>query len=195
MIKVGITGGIGSGKTLVCQVFEKLGVPVFYADREAKKLQNEDPDVKKAMIEYFGAEIYDSTGLKKAVLASKIFNNPVALQKVNKIVHPAVRNLFTKWVKERQDSYDYVIEEAAILFETGLDKELDFNILVYAPEKLRIKRVTERDQAKEQEVKERMQHQMKDEEKINRADAVVYNDGSQMVLPQILEIHNRLIKK
>jgi dephospho-CoA kinase len=194
MIKVGVTGGIGSGKTLICRVFEKLGVPVFYADDEAKRLLDADPEVKEAMMEYFGRDIYDDKGLKKAHLASKIFNNQDALSKVNSIVHPAVRQLFVGWAKEKEAAFPYVIEEAAILFESGVYKDLDFNILVYAPEELRISRVISRDNIDREKVKVRMQHQMRDEEKINMADAVIYNDESRLVLPQILEINKRLTR-
>jgi dephospho-CoA kinase len=194
MIKVGVTGGIGSGKTLVCRVFEKLGIPVFYADDEAKRLLDADPEVKETMMEYFGRDIYDDNGLKKANLASKIFNNQDALDKVNSIVHPAVRQLFVEWAKEKEFAFPYVIEEAAILFESGVYKDLNFNILVYAPEELRISRVISRDNTDRGKVRARMQHQMKDEEKISMADAVIYNDESRLVLPQILEIHKRITR-
>lgn len=193
MTKVGVTGGIGSGKTLICQVFEKLGIPVFYADDEAKRLLNTDPQVKESMREYFGKDIYDDTGIKKAYLASKIFNNKDALSKVNSIVHPVVRKLFARWVKEKEAAFPYVIEEAAILFESGVYQDLDYNILVYAPEELRINRVISRDHASMEQVKARMEHQMKDEDKMAMADAVIYNDESRLVIPQILEIHQRLI--
>lgn len=195
MTKIGVTGGIGSGKTLICQVFEKLGIPVFYADKEAKKLQNEDPEVRESMMEYFGNEIYDENGINKAFLASKIFSNSDALRKVNSIVHPAVRKLFLRWAEEKETESPYIIEEAAILFESGAYKDLDFNILVYAHEELRITRVIERDNADREQIKARMKHQMKDEEKIGMADTVIYNDESQMVIPQVLEIHQKLNRK
>ena len=195
MTKVGVTGGIGSGKTLICQVFEKLGIPVFYADKEAKKLQNEDPEIRKSMMEYFGSEIYNENGINTALLASKIFSDSDALRKVNSVVHPAVRKLFLRWAEEKETESPYVIEEAAILFESGAYKDLDFNILVYAPKDLRITRVVKRDNADREEVKARMKHQMKDEEKIGMADTVIYNDESQMVIPQVLEIHQKLNRK
>ncbi|MFP4621350.1 MAG: dephospho-CoA kinase [Bacteroidales bacterium] len=195
MTKVGITGGIGSGKTLICQVFEKFGIPVFYADEEAKKLLNNDPKVKEAIKEFFGSEVYNESGIDKAFLASKIFNNGDALAKVNSIVHPEVRKSFLRWARAKESAYPYVIEEAAILFESGGYKDLDFSVLVYAPEELRIKRVTERDKTNREDVEARMKHQMKDEEKINMADAVIYNDESQLVIPQILRIHQQLNRK
>ena len=194
MTKVGVTGGIGSGKTLICQIFEKLGIPVFNADDEAKCLLNVDPQVKASMMEYFGKDIYDDTGIKKAYLASKIFNNKDALSKVNSIVHPVVRQLFIRWAKEKEAAFPYIIEEAAILFESGVYQDLDFTILVYAPEELRISRVISRDHASREQVRARMEYQMKDEEKIDMADAVIYNDESRLVIPQILEIHQRLTR-
>lgn len=195
MTKVGVTGGIGSGKTLICQVFEKLGIPVFYADEEAKRLLNDDPQVKEAVMKYFGREIYDESGIKKALLASKIFNNQEALREINSIVHPAVRRLFLEWAESKESVFHYLIEEAAILFESGSYKDLDFNVLVYAPEELRIERVAKRDNTNREHIKTRMKHQMKDEEKIQLVEAVIYNDESQLVIPQILEIHQQLTKK
>jgi dephospho-CoA kinase len=194
MKKVGLTGGIGSGKTLVCRVFEKLGVPVFYADQEAKWLYDHEETVKQALISHFGTELYDQEGLKRKVLANKIFHDPGALKRVNAIVHPFVRRRFHAWAA-RQSHKPYVIEEAAILFESGAHKELDHTILVYAPEKLRIKRVMERDRSDEESVRARMTHQTDDEEKKEKAEWVIYNDGSRMVIPQILDIHKQLIDK
>ncbi|MBS3806839.1 MAG: dephospho-CoA kinase [Bacteroidales bacterium] len=194
MNKIGITGGIGSGKSLVCQVFERLGVPVFYADQQAKWLYDHDQQVRRQLIQHFGPELYDQKGLKRALLASKIFNNPEALKKVNGIVHPVVREKFLQWCRSYQH-LPYVLEEAAILFESGAHEGLDYTILVYAPQEIRIQRVMERDQASRQAVSERMHHQMADEDKMDQADFVIYNDGSQMVIPQILNIHRTFISK
>jgi len=194
MKKIGVTGGIGSGKTLVCRVFEKLGVPVFYADHQARQIYDEDPQVREAMIEYFGSAIYGPSGLKRDVLASAIFNDPDALRHVNSLIHPAVKRRFAEWCEKQKDAA-YVIEEAAILFETGSHKELDHTVLVYAPEGIRIQRVIQRDAVDEEAVRARMAHQMSDEEKIGQAGFVIYNDGSSLVIPQILEIHRTLIGK
>lgn len=194
MRKTGVTGGIGSGKTLVCQVFEKLGVPVFYADQQARRIYDEDDQVKEAMIEYFGRGIYGPSGLRKDLLASKIFHDPEALQQVNNLVHPAVKRRFLHWC-EQQKKAAYVIEEAAILFETGSHKDLDHTILVYAPEEVRVQRVMKRDGVDQETVRARMAHQMNDENKIDQAGFVIYNDESRLVIPQILEIHHTLIGK
>ena len=194
MIKVGVTGGIGSGKTLICRIFEKLGVPVFYADAQAKWLYDHDPAVREALVSYFGEEIYDNNRLKRQVLASKIFNDREALLKVNSIVHPAVRNSFLEWCQQHSD-HPYVIEEAAILFETGAYQDLDDIILVYAPKELRIQRVVERDKSDEASVRSRMSYQADDAENISRAGFVIRNDGSALVIPQVLEIHNQIMNK
>ena len=194
MIKVGITGGIGSGKSLLCQVFERLGVPVFYADYQAKWLYDNDQNIRRELIRYFGPEIYGPGGMKRAVLASKIFSDPGALEKVNQVVHPVVREKFLQWCRTYQH-LPYVLEEAAILFESGAHEQLDRTILVYAPQETRIQRVMERDQVSGKAVQERMRHQVPDEDKMDQADFIIYNDGSRMVIPQILEIHRTLISK
>jgi dephospho-CoA kinase len=146
------------------------------------------------MIRYFGQSIYGPSGLRRDVLASKIFSDDDALRKVNSLVHPAVKRRFWEWSQEREEAA-YVIEEAAILFETGSHKDLDHTLLVYAPQEIRIQRVMRRDGVDEAAVRARMAHQMSDESKIEQAGFVLYNDGSQLVIPQILEIHHTLIGK
>ncbi len=193
MIKVGLTGGIGSGKTITSTVFEKLGVPVFYADEEAKKLLSKDREVIRQLRDRFGDDIFDENGINKASLASIIFNDRDALDDVNKIIHPKVRRDFASWAEQQISAY--VIMEAAILFESGGHKNMDKTILVYAPEQLRIQRVIKRDDVTEEEVRSRMRNQEKDEDKIEKADWVIYNDDTQMVLPQIIEIHNTIKAK
>lgn len=189
MIRVGITGGIGSGKTLVCKIFEKLGTPVFYADQEAKNIINQDPDVRKALKLHFGPEIYDHNGIKKTKLADVIFQNDEALTTINSIVHPAVRKAFDVW--SEQQNAPYVIEEAAILFESGAHTILDQTVLVYAPRELRIRRAMKRDGTSREHIEQRMKNQGPDEDKLHRADFVIYNDDSRMVIPQVLELHER----
>jgi dephospho-CoA kinase len=193
MIKVGLTGGIGSGKTIVAKVFEQLNVPVFYADEEAKRLLYNDEEIIKQLRDRFGDSIFDENGINKASLASLIFNDSIALRDVNRIIHPRVRKEFANWAE--QQTSPYVIMEAAILFESGGHKNMDYSILVYAPEDLRIQRVVERDNTTAEQVKARMRNQDKDEDKINKADWVLYNDGVRMILPQIIEIHNQIKAK
>ncbi|MFP4019667.1 MAG: dephospho-CoA kinase [Bacteroidales bacterium] len=184
--KVGLTGGIGSGKTLIASIFEKLNIPVFYADEEAKLLITNDLGIQKEIKAEFGEDIYQQGKLDKEKFASIIFHEQEKLQKVHQIVHPRVREVFATWA-DKQNA-PYVIMEAAILFESEGYKFMDDNVLVYAPEELRIERVINRDNATAEDVKARIRHQQPDEEKINKADWVLYNDGKKMVLPQIIEL-------
>jgi len=190
MIKVGVTGGIGSGKTLICRIFEKLGAPVFYADYEAKKILNHNKTVVNEVSSIFGEDIYDEAGINKAKLANVIFNNQDALDTINNIVHPVVKSRFKNWLSTLNTPY--AIEEAAILVETASYKDLDYTVLVYAPKELRISRAMSRDGKNRAEIEERMKNQMPDEEKFQKVNEVIYNDNSRMVIPQILEIHEQL---
>ncbi len=193
MLKVGLTGGIGSGKTIVSQVFERLGIPVFNADFEAKKIMNTDAKLIQALKTEFGNDIYIKQEIDRKKLASIIFDDQVALKKVNSIIHPKVHAYFMDWCKN-QDT-PYAIEEAAILFESGANKHMDLAINVHADELLRIKRVIKRDHITADLVKERMKNQLNDEERIRLADFTIYNDGKQMILPQILEIHKNILNQ
>lgn len=192
MIKVAVTGGIGSGKSIVCRLFSALGIPVFYADSEANRLMKEDPDVKNNIISTFGNEVYLSNGdIHRKKLADLIFNDNIALMKINEIVHPAVRNSFSQWTEKQTTKY--VIQEAAIVFESGASELFDKIITVYAPDELRIKRVMERDQVSREKVIERMNNQLSDEFKISKSDFVIVNNDIEMIIPQVLKIHNNLI--
>lgn len=192
MIKVGITGGIGSGKTTVCKIFEILGIPVYYADERAKELIATDKSIIKQVKQLFGDDVYDATGkLDKQRVASVIFNFPEILNQYNQIVHPAVFRDVEKWMNRHSDC-DYVIKEAALLFETGSNKQLDKIICVTAPLELRIQRVVERDHTTIAAVKERIANQWSEEEKINASDFIIYNDGSTPLIRQVLQIHEKL---
>lgn len=193
MLKVGLTGGIGSGKTLISEVFARLGIPVFNADLESKKIVNSDPEVIDALKTEFGNDLYTSLGVNKKMLAEIIFSDEIALKKVNQIIHPKVRNYFNVWMISNENA-PYVIEEAAILFESKANLEMDFTINVHADELIRIDRVVKRDNINTELVKERMKNQLTDKERISLSDFTIYNDGEQMVLPQVLEIHNKIIK-
>ncbi|MBL7112728.1 MAG: dephospho-CoA kinase [Bacteroidales bacterium] len=194
MFKVGLTGGIGSGKTLICNIFEIFGVPVFYADLEARKLMDEDPAVCRSLIHHFGKNIYIDGNLDRKRLASIVFHDKSSLKYLNSIVHPAVRKRFDHWVEEQVD-YKYLIEEAAVLLESGQIKRFDLVITVSSPEELRISRVMERDQVTKDDVIQRMKNQVSEEERNNRADAVIMNDGTKLVIPQVLQIHNRIVNR
>lgn len=193
MFQVGLTGGIGSGKTLICSIFEKLQVPVYYADTEAKRLMNSDPGLKKQILELFGEQAYMEGQLNRKYLAELLFGDAVLLAKTNALVHPVVREDFKSW-SHRQKDVPYVMEEAAILFESDAYKELDRTVLVYAPEELRIRRVMERDGCDRESVLKRMKHQLSEEKKKELADHILINDGEQMLLYQVIELHNKLKK-
>ena len=193
MKKIGLTGGIGSGKTFVAQMFEKLSVPVYYSDREAKRLMNINSTIRKKLINIVGDEVYLSENeLNKTFLAQKIFSDKELIEQVNEIVHPIVREDFNEWA-ENQIS-DYVLQESAILFEIGANKLMDGMILVWAPNELRIKRVMQRDGAKLTDVLKRMESQWPQESKLNLTNFVIKNDEVGMLLPQIVEIHQKLRK-
>lgn len=193
MLKIGLTGGIGSGKTTVAQVFEKLGIPVFYADLEAKKCIQTDASLIKQLKAVFGNDIYIHRKLQKDRLASIIFNDDSALQTINRLVHPAVQRVFEEWCAA-QNSF-YVLKEAAILFESGSDKELDQIVCVSAPDDLRKQRVMQRDGVTESQVLERMSKQWGQSRKIELADFHIVNDEKQLLTPQVLEVHSLLLKQ
>jgi dephospho-CoA kinase len=193
MLKVGLTGGIGSGKSTVAKIFGILGIPVYYADDAAKRLMNEDEELKAAIIHHFGTESYINNQLNRSWLASLVFNNEEKLALLNSITHPATIYDANKWM-ENQNS-PYVIKEAALLFESGSDANLDYVIGVYAPAPLRIRRTMQRDHITEEEVLKRMARQMNEEDKIGRCDFVITNDEREMVIPQVLALHNKLVNK
>ena len=194
MYKLGLTGGIGSGKTLVCQIFEKLGIPVYYADKAARDLMNTDPQLKVNIRRMFGEEAFREDGLNRQHLADSVFGDTEKLSELNAVVHPAVRKDFLKWC-ERQEGSPYVLEEAAILFESGASSGMDRTVLVYAPEELRISRVMKRDGLSREDVLKRMGHQLSEEEKKEMADHVLINDGSRLLLPQVIDLHNSMLNR
>lgn len=192
MLKVGITGGIGSGKTTVCRIFEVLGVPIYYADDRAKNLMVTNQKLIAQIKETFGEEAYTEGSLNREFLAQKVFNDKIALNHLNALVHPAVFTDVKDWMQQFEDR-PYVLEEAALLFESGSYKFLDKLITVYAPIEVRIHRLKLRDKATYEQITARMKHQFSDEEKMKMADFVVYNDGSHKLIPQVLAIHHILL--
>ena len=191
MIKLGITGGIGSGKTTVCRILEVLGIPVYYADDRAKQLYLEDAGVMQAVKQLFGDDIYHHGELKRAEVAKRVFSDKQLLQKLNAIVHPAVEKDFAEWAAKYSDKA-FVVKEAAILFENEGYKKLDLNVLVTAPEKLRIKRVVKRDGISEEQVKDRIKNQWPDEKKIPLADFVIKCDEEHLVIPQVMDVIDKI---
>ena len=191
MIVVGITGGIGSGKSIVSMIFHQLGIPVYEADTEAKKLYDL-PEVISEVKSAFGSGYFNSGGLDKKKFAELVFNDAAALKKINSIIHPYVKKNFKEWKNKHKDK-PYVLKEAAILFESGTDKGCDKIIVVIAPESLRKQRVMQRDGRTEKQMEEIIRKQWTDEEKIKRSDFVIVNDETKLVLPQVLKIHERLL--
>jgi len=173
---VGITGGIGSGKTFICKKFKDMGVPVYNADERAKFLMENDEVLKQQLINHFGEEIYINSKLNKTLLANKIFNNKNELAFINSVVHPAVEKDVERW-KEENKNFPYLIKEAALLFENGSYKKLDKTILVFAPEDERILRVMQRDNTSKEKVMSRIKNQMSDLDKMENADFIINNNG------------------
>ena len=191
MKKIGITGGIGSGKTYVSSVFTSLGIPVFNADIEAKRLMVSCENSRNLIKKEFGEDIYSEKDLNREKLASIIFNDKSKLQKLNSLVHPIVKGEFNNWCK-RQTS-PYVIKEAAIVFESNSHLELDAVICVSAPLNLRMKRLFKRDNSSEKEMKKRIENQISQEEKEKRSDYIIVNNEKDLLLPQIIKIHKALL--
>jgi dephospho-CoA kinase len=192
MLKIGLTGGIGSGKTTVARIFEVLGIPVYYADQAARDLMNRDPELQKQIISEFGTEAYISGTLNRPWLAARVFNNPEKLAKLNSFVHPVTMRDADSWMAAQTASY--AIKEAALIFEGKLEKYFDFIIGVTAPETLRIQRAVQRDHSTTEHVLQRMHQQMDETEKIKRCDFVIINDEKQALLPQVLNIHKSLLE-
>src|SRR5450432_2094716 len=193
MLKIGLTGGIGSGKTTVAQIFEVFGIPVYYADLAAKDLMNQDPELKKQIISAFGKEAYKENKLDRAWLGRIVFADPEKLNTLNQIVHPATLKDAALWMNKQKTHY--ALKEAALIFEGGLEKYFDFIIGVSAPESLRIQRVKERDQSDSENILQRISRQMDDAEKMNHCDFVIINDGIKALLPQVISIHEILMSK
>lgn len=206
MYRVGLTGGIGSGKSTIAAIFEVLGIPVSYADREAKRVMNEDPELRAGIIRHFGKEAYEGGSelsdsgaaaggtLNRKYLASQVFNDPAKLEVLNSLVHPATIRDGRKWMHSLEGRYPYAIREAAIIFETATAGHLDFIIGVYAPATLRIHRTMQRDKITREEVLQRMKNQIDEEIKMRLCDAVIVNDDQHAVIPQVLQLHQRLLE-
>jgi dephospho-CoA kinase len=191
MLRIGLTGGIGSGKSTVAQLFELLGIPVYYADDAAKELMNTDEELKNSIKKNFGTQAYKNNLLDRQYMATVVFNDPEKLKVLNSLVHPATLKDAGQWM-QRQTT-PYVIKEAALLFESGADKMLDHVIGVAAPEELRIKRVMKRDGVSREEVIKRLSKQMEEEKKLSLCDFILVNDETQLLIPQVLELHQKLI--
>ncbi len=192
MLLVGITGGIGSGKTTVCKIFEVLGIPIYYADDRAKLLMHDNIKLVAALKEAFGEEIYQNGQLDRPVLAAKVFNDTAKLEKLNSLVHPAVAEDSVNWQMEHLDA-PYTLREAALLFEVGTYKALNKIVMVTAPLDVRLKRVMARDKVTEEQVLARINSQWPEEKKIELADFIITNDGQELI-PQVMAVHAELME-
>ena len=196
MRKVGITGNIGSGKSLVCSIFKSLDIPVFDADQQTKLLYDES-DIRLKIQKYFDKSVYQADGkLNKTKLAQLIFNDPLAMQFIRELMYPRLYKRFEEWAKEQQKQQcPYVLYEAALIFENDFQSHFDFTILITAPEALRVERIKKRDKLTDSEIRQRMDHQWPETKKQQMADFVIQNDGKTMLIPQVLEVHRKLLVK
>ncbi len=193
MLKIGLTGNIGSGKTTVSKIFEILGIPVFYADDAAKNVMINDDILIDGIKAAFGELSYFNDGaLNRKHIADIVFNNPVQLAKLNALVHPATFRAFDAWVKEIKD-VPYILKEAALLFESDSYKLCDYTVMVQAPLEIRIKRVMQRDGLSKAEIENRDSNQFPQEKKAKLADYIIVNDDKQLVIPQVLELHGKIL--
>jgi len=189
---IGLTGGIGSGKTTVAKIFEELDVPVYFADDEAKKLYLTNSEMKKEIIIAFGHQTYIDGELNREYLGNQVFGDKTKLELLNAIVHPQLEEHYKNWLTQHRDK-PYVMKEAAILIEMGGHKDCDFVILVSASEDIRIKRVIERDRTTSQQVRNRIDMQMSERDKRKFADFIIDNSGEEMIIPQIMDIHAKVL--
>ena len=191
MLKIGLTGGIGSGKSIVGRAFEMMGIPIYVADNEAKRLMVSDAELQNLLVSRFGDQIYDSNfNLNRKLLAEIVFNDSEALKDINSIVHPAVRKDFIRWCEQHSQT-PYVIQESAIIFDSGLYKNFDKIITVVAEDEIRIQRVMERDSISRELIVERMRSQLPESVRIEKADFVIYNN-TELILPQIERIDKQI---
>lgn len=198
MIRIGITGGIGSGKTYVCQLLQQRGIPVYHCDDEAKRLMTESPLIRRRLTRLLGADAYTPSGLNKPLIARYLFADQRHAERINRIVHPVVRQDFLQWTEQQQDA-PLVVQECALLFESGFQDTVDVTVEVYAPLHLRLQRAVQRDQATPEQIQARMTQQMDEEEKRQRADFCILNDGTtdldaqlDQLLKQIAEYPNKI---
>lgn len=191
MLRLGLTGGIGSGKSTVARIFEELGVPVFYADKAARGLLESDAGLREKIIANFGPDTYKGNTPDRARIAQIVFSDPVKLSLLNSLTHPATIRAADEWMQRQ--TYPYTIKEAALMFESDAWKFVDKVIGVSAPETLRIQRVMQRDQVTFEDVQKRILRQLNEEEKMKRCDFILYNDEQTLLLPQVLSLHERLL--
>ncbi|HEY5462487.1 MAG TPA: dephospho-CoA kinase [Hanamia sp.] len=191
MLRIGLTGGIGSGKSTVARIFEVLGIPVYSADDASKRLMVEDKELKKNIIQSFGGQSYINGELNRKYLSAQVFNDSKKIELLNSLVHPATLKDAVEWTKKQ--NAPYTIKEAALIFESGSDKLLDFVVGVKSPLSLRIERAMKRDNVTAAQVEARMKLQMDEEEKMNLCDFIIVNDEQEMLIEQVLALHEKFL--
>jgi dephospho-CoA kinase len=192
MLKIGLTGGIGSGKTTVASLFEILGIPVFYSDIEAKQLMNRDEFIINAIKIQFGEKSYVDNKLNSTYLSEIVFNNPSQLNWLNQLIHPATINASKKWMESQFAAY--VIKESALLFESGAEKGLDFTIGVHTIDEIRIQRIIKRSGISREDVAKRIAKQMDESEKMSKCDFIIDNNEKELLMPQVLKLHEHFLQ-
>jgi dephospho-CoA kinase len=190
-LKIGLTGGIGSGKSTVAKVFEILGIPVYYADDAARRLMNEDDELRRQIIDHFGPSAYKNNQLDRAYIAAQVFNNKEKLELMNSLVHPATIRDSENWMVSQ--TTPYAIKEAAIIFESGTQDQYDYIIGVAAPLPLRTLRAMRRDGSTREQVLARMGKQIQEVIKMRLCDFVIHNDEQQALIPQVIKMHETLL--
>lgn len=192
MIRIGITGGLGSGKSHICGIFLRLKIPVYTADIESKKLTDTDPEIRHEITSAFGSELYTNNGVNRIRLAEIIFTDPSKLKKINAIIHPRVASHFKLWCMQHHNA-PYVLHESAIILESGVFRNFEKVITVYSPDEMRLHRVLQRPNMTREKALAIMKNQLPDSEKIKQSDFIIYNDESRLVTPQVLAIHKKLL--
>ncbi|MBM3442800.1 MAG: dephospho-CoA kinase [Bacteroidetes bacterium] len=191
MLKMGLTGGMGSGKTTAARIFEALGIPIYYADQAAKRLMEEEAGIRSAIQQAFGTEAYQDGHLNRSWLASQVFHDPERIRRLNALVHPATLADARHWMG--QQTTPYAVKEAALLFESGSEQELDLVVGVQASQETRLRRVLQRDGVTREEALNRMQRQMDEQEKMARCDRILVNEDDSRLTPQVLALHEELL--
>ena len=193
MLKLGVTGRIGSGKSIVCQIFSTLGIPVYRADERAKELVNSNSELQKVIISEFGNESFVNSVYNRPYIASVVFKDQKKLSALNRIIHPVVEKDYSIWLADKK-KFHYTVYEAAILFESGASEKMDYILVIDAPENELINRVMKRDNLSRAEVELRLNNQWKTDKKDGLADWIIMNDGNTLILPKVLEIHKYLMQ-
>lgn len=192
MLKIGLTGGIGSGKTTVAHIFEILGIPVYYTDDAAKKIMNEDQNLQKQIIQHFGKESFINGKLNRTFLADAVFSDPAKTKLINSIIHPLTIADAEKWMQKQHTAY--AIKEAALIFEAKAEKNLDLVIGVSSTYELRLQRVMLRNKISKEAVEKRMQNQMDENKKMERCDFVLNNNETELLIPQVVALHQKILQ-